>query len=793
MATEAVKVMVRCRPLNENERSKGSKICIRVDRSRKEVMISDPEEKENEKTFTYDDVFPMDCAQKVIYQASAFPIMESVLGGYNGTIFAYGQTGCGKTFSMMGDPRNENLKGIIPRTFSQLMNSISEAKDSRFIVMVSFLEIYNENIRDLLNDSGDKLDIKEDRDKGVYVQDLTKIACQTTEDMLNVMFKGDKNRSTGATAMNQESSRSHSLFTIYVEVAEKSAGSDEEKIRAGKLNLVDLAGSERQSKTQATGQRLEEAKKINLSLSALGNVISALVAGGKKHIPYRDSKLTRLLQDSLGGNTKTLMIAAISPADYNFEETLGTLKYASRAKLIQNKPTVNEDPKDAMLKQMADELKELQKQLEAAKSGIPIGPSRNNEEMNQKLEQLKEQERLKAQFEQDEQELDNKEQQNENELAKERLIREEMERKLEEMKNRTVTVPAAGTKGAKAMVTKEEKQEYVEMKKAFEDIEKEEQEAAKSHVKEKKAIEQITDNFDEMTEKFQKLQTQYKQICRDVRDAQHENMKEKEELLESIKLQDKEYDFVKQIISVVFSSEELQEIRNHSHWDEDKEDWIIPKFEIIEGRQPGTGGYVSKSSRKVKEKSRDKRGLNLSPEPEMAERKPNFRVKSSKKEDKNIFDNPNPSQRIPKPVPHLKLNDNLTNSKLQLASFSNEIDMHDGSLSSHPLDGPIYKTNPSSISSKVPKPSTKLTSSINHMLPEVFIGNEDLSKIGVSNSANFAAKKKVVGRLAPMQENQMVFEDDFEDHKPYPNKSLVIPHGAVPNKKHGLLAPINHQ
>ena len=177
------------------------------------------------------------------------------------------------------------------------------------------------------------------------------------------MDKGNKNRATGATLMNADSSRSHSIFTINVEMCEKSSEDGEEHYRLGKLNLVDLAGSERQSKTGASGDRLKEATKINLSLSALGNVISALVDGKSKHIPYRDSKLTRLLQDSLGGNTKTLMIAAISPASDNYDETLSTLRYANRAKNIKNKPKINEDPKDAMLRELQEEIRLLKDQL----------------------------------------------------------------------------------------------------------------------------------------------------------------------------------------------------------------------------------------------------------------------------------------------------------------------------------------------------------------------------------------------------------------------------------------------
>eukprot|EP00106_Octopus_bimaculoides_P022066 XP_014789508.1 PREDICTED: kinesin-like protein KIF17 [Octopus bimaculoides] len=181
---------------------------------------------------------------------------------------------------------------------------------------------------------------------------------QNVEDCRKIMEKGWHNRTTGATLMNKDSSRSHSIFTIQLEMITKK-DSDEEHIRAGKLNLVDLAGSERQVKTGASGDRLKEASKINLSLSALGNVISALVNSKVKHIPYRDSRLTRLLQDSLGGNTKTLMVACLSPADNNYDETLSTLRYANRAKNIKNKPKINEDPKDVLLREYQEEITKL--------------------------------------------------------------------------------------------------------------------------------------------------------------------------------------------------------------------------------------------------------------------------------------------------------------------------------------------------------------------------------------------------------------------------------------------------
>ena len=199
----------------------------------------------------------------------------------------------------------------------------------------------------------------------MYVKDLTSFVVKSVAEIRQVLEVGKKNRTVGATLMNADSSRSHSIFTITVETSEVLEGEAEEDahIRVGKLNLVDLAGSERQGKTGATGDRLKEATKINLSLSALGNVISALVDGKSAHIPYRDSKLTRLLQDSLGGNTKTVMVANLGPADYNFDETMSTLRYANRAKNIKNKPKINEDPKDAMLREFQEEIARLKAAL----------------------------------------------------------------------------------------------------------------------------------------------------------------------------------------------------------------------------------------------------------------------------------------------------------------------------------------------------------------------------------------------------------------------------------------------
>ena len=361
--SECVKVAIRVRPMNKHEKEQKSTICVDVDTGNNSVAVTSS--KNDTKTFQFDYVYPMDTTQREIYDQVAFPIVDSIFQGYNGTIFAYGQTGCGKTYTMMGVVDNPELKGIIPNAFSHIFGFIkTEGESKKFLVRCSFVEIYNEEVRDLLVNSNQKLAIKEDPKKGTFVKDLTYVTLKDTEDIQKCLDRGNKNRHVGATSMNDQSSRSHSLFTVYLEIEENG------KIRSGKLNLVDLAGSERVGKTNATGQTFDEGKKINLSLTALGSVIDAL-SFNKKYIPYKDSKLTRLLADSLGGNTKTVMFANISPASYNYDETVGTLRYASRAKLIKNAPKVNEDPKDALLRQYEEEIKKLKEQLESGGGNAP--------------------------------------------------------------------------------------------------------------------------------------------------------------------------------------------------------------------------------------------------------------------------------------------------------------------------------------------------------------------------------------------------------------------------------------
>jgi hypothetical protein len=360
---------VRCRPLFGKEIKEGRETIVECDVTRGEIRIVNPKTPEDlPKQFTFDNVYDARNSQLEIYEESALPIVRAAIEGYNGTIFCYGQTGTGKTHTMEGKDEPASERGIIPNAFETVFGDIDavDSTNKNFLVRASFLEIYNENVRDLLGkDQSKTCDLKETPERGVYVKDLTTFVVKSVAEIRKVLEVGKKNRSVGATLMNADSSRSHSIFTVTVETSEVDPGGREEDahIRVGKLNLVDLAGSERQSKTQATGDRLKEATKINLSLSALGNVISALVDGKSSHIPYRDSKLTRLLQDSLGGNTKTVMIANLGPADYNFDETMSTLRYANRAKNIKNKPKINEDPKDAMLREFQEEIARLKAQL----------------------------------------------------------------------------------------------------------------------------------------------------------------------------------------------------------------------------------------------------------------------------------------------------------------------------------------------------------------------------------------------------------------------------------------------
>merc|ERR1712168_1594023 len=371
---------------NEKEVSENYESIVKMNVKMGQVEIRNPKSvTEPPRQFTFDSIYDWNSTQSDIFEETFQNLLDSVLTGFNGTIFAYGQTGTGKTFTMEGIKTDSSLRGAIPRSFEHIYKHIARTTDQQYLVRASYLEIYQEKIRDLLSkDQNKRLELRERPDTGVYIKDLLSFVTKSVKEIEHVMNVGNQNRSVRATNMNEHSSRSHAIFVITVECSEDGLDG-KNHIRVGKLNLVDLAGSERQSKTGATGERLKEATKINLSLSALGNVISALV-GGTGHIPYRDSKLTRLLEDSLGGNAKTVMVANIGPASYNFDETLTTLRYANRAKNIKNKPKINEDPKDALLRDFQDEIDKLKRQL--ADRGLGEGAPSGEELMEQAKTQI---------------------------------------------------------------------------------------------------------------------------------------------------------------------------------------------------------------------------------------------------------------------------------------------------------------------------------------------------------------------------------------------------------------------
>ncbi|EDV37705.1 kinesin heavy chain, isoform B [Drosophila ananassae] len=334
-AEDSIKVVCRFRPLNDSEEKAGSKFVVKFPNNVEENCISIAG-----KVYLFDKVFKPNASQEKVYNEAAKSIVTDVLAGYNGTIFAYGQTSSGKTHTMEGVIGDSVKQGIIPRIVNDIFNHIYAMEvNLEFHIKVSYYEIYMDKIRDLLDVSKVNLSVHEDKNRVPYVKGATERFVSSPEDVFEVIEEGKSNRHIAVTNMNEHSSRSHSVFLINV----KQENLENQKKLSGKLYLVDLAGSEKVSKTGAEGTVLDEAKNINKSLSALGNVISALADGNKTHIPYRDSKLTRILQESLGGNARTTIVICCSPASFNESETKSTLDFGRRAKTVKNVVCVNEE------------------------------------------------------------------------------------------------------------------------------------------------------------------------------------------------------------------------------------------------------------------------------------------------------------------------------------------------------------------------------------------------------------------------------------------------------------------
>ncbi|KAF3438996.1 hypothetical protein FNV43_RR17271 [Rhamnella rubrinervis] len=392
-----VKVALHIRPLICDESLQGCKECVTVTTGKPQVQIG-------AHSFTFDHVYgSIGASSSAMFDECVAPLVDGLFQGYNATVLAYGQTGSGKTYTMGTGSKDGFQKGLIPQAMNALFNKIETLKhQTEFHLHVSFIEILKEEVRDLLDSvSVNKLEtanghagkvtapgrqliqIRETSNGAITLAGTTEVSVSTLQEMATCLDQGSLNRATGSTNMNNQSSRSHAIFTITLEQMRKIhsvfRGNDTldedmgEEYFCAKLHLVDLAGSERAKRTGSDGLRLKEGIHINRGLLALGNVISALGDDKKRkegaHVPYRDSKLTRLLQDSLGGNSKTVMIACISPADINAEESLNTLKYANRARNIQNKPVVNRDLISNEMQQMRQQLKNLQAAL-CARGGV---------------------------------------------------------------------------------------------------------------------------------------------------------------------------------------------------------------------------------------------------------------------------------------------------------------------------------------------------------------------------------------------------------------------------------------
>jgi len=602
-----VKVVVRCRPMNDVEKKTNCTQVVNVDNVRRCISVKNegsPEEPPKE--FTFDTVFGADSKQVDVYNECARRIVDSVLEGYNGTIFAYGQTGTGKTFTMEGVRAIPELRGIIPNSFAHIFGSIAKAEgDTRFLVRVQYLEIYNEEVRDLLGkDQSAHLDVKERPDVGVYVKDLSHFVANNCDDMDRIMTVGNKNRSVGSTNMNEHSSRSHAIFTVTIECSEKGADGVQH-VRMGKLNLVDLAGSERQSKTGATGQRLKEATKINLSLSTLGNVISSLVDGKSTHVPYRNSKLTRLLQDSLGGNAKTLMVANCGPANYNYDETISTLRYANRAKNIKNRAQINEDPKDALLRQLQKEMEDLKRQLTEAdgdsadddgdddESGDDDGspgkvPRRRKRSKTLNRDKKAE---IMAKIESDRKSLEEAKDMAEEERKRVEgeLIKREEEIKAADEEQRALTQRLSQIEkkiivGGENLLEKAEEQERLLQESAAE-LEKrrrredELREALEAREAERLDIEEKYSSLQEeaagKTKKLKKVWTMYMAAKSEMADLQQEHQREMEGLLENVRQLSRELKLHMLIIDSFIPQEYQNMVEQHVHWNEDIGEWQL--------------------------------------------------------------------------------------------------------------------------------------------------------------------------------------------------------------------------
>ncbi|KAJ8008742.1 hypothetical protein DPEC_G00081580 [Dallia pectoralis] len=635
---ETVKVVVRCRPLNRKEAAAagapgipgGGGGIVEMDVRLGQVVLRNPRAPpgEPQKTFTFDSVYDASSKQRDLYEETVRPLIDSVLDGFNGTIFAYGQTGTGKTYTMQGAWLDPERRGVIPNAFEHVFTQISRSPaDRQYLIRASYLEIYREEIRDLLDHnvqsghgpnshghSARSLDLRENPESGVYVRDLTSCVCRSVKEVEEVMNLGNQARSVGATDMNEHSSRSHTLFLLTVECSQ--AGLDgQQHIRVGRLNLVDLAGSERQAKTGVHGERLKEAAKINLSLSALGNVISALADGRSGHVPYRDSKLTRLLQDSLGGNARTVMVATLGPAPQHYEETLTTLRYANRAKNIQNQPRVNEDPKDALLREFQKEIERLRAQLshrnergkhrkEEGEEGWDLEREEEVEDKRQQEERLEEEKEAIREdgslLAQEKQRLLGENEKMMGDLRKEQDATEQLTRKYKAMESKLLI-------GGKNIMdhTNEQQRTLEKQRQEIAEQSRREREMQQLMMVQDEETVELRDTFSSLqqevevkTKKLKKLYAKLQSVKAEIQDVNDEHVRSRQELEQTQNELTRELKFKYLIIENFIPPEEKNKIINRLTFDLEEDQWkfvpLVPaasKFSQLKSRPVSAVGY----------------------------------------------------------------------------------------------------------------------------------------------------------------------------------------------------------
>ncbi|OEH79408.1 kinesin motor domain-containing protein [Cyclospora cayetanensis] len=590
--SERVRVIIRCRPLSESETAEGCQCVVMVNSKNASVCLQKP--KGPTKHFTFDAVYDASVSQDDVYDDAAFGIVESVTEGYNGQKWWITE-------------HLSPLHAFVPQTF---------------LVRASFLELYNEEARDLLSKTPTaKLILRDSPDCGVFAEGLTTFTVKSAEELTKLLATGQQNRKVGATQMNAASSRSHSIFIMEVESADKDG-----RVRMGKLNLVDLAGSERQAKAGSTGERFREARKINLSLSALGNVISAL-AENSPFIPYRDSKLTRILQASLGGNTRTTMVANVGPACTHYDETLSTLRYAQRTKHIKNAPHVNENPKQAMILAFKEEIAWLKQQLHAAEQARLLAVKNSHEkpteivvekpiiiekevikekpmmvekvvekikivdvskEEKRRLEEenLQQQQQLRASFEAERNAIELARRKAEEDLKAQEMETALYKQRQAELTARLTEMEAQLLRGNTEISRAKQQQRELkktqlrleEQKKMEEQLRRERDQGQEATLLLESLVTSKDKELHNLSSKVQQLCWRYKEAVDDIEDLQKEFQAERESLLHDIRSTQLEIRLQQSIIDRFIPPEER--IRSLASWDEAQGEWVIPHSDL---------------------------------------------------------------------------------------------------------------------------------------------------------------------------------------------------------------------